>query len=104
MGVDTEYVFAKYLWISGWCLFWYRDTYVRHDYFSANTDEHMQSSKKPSKALELKQIKPPLLDQAASYPSVHLEGFPQHKFYYIQICELSQFWEAAKESKWTLAK
>lgn len=59
----------------------------------------MQSLQKPSNALELKQIKPPLLDQAASHPSVHLEGFPQHKFYYIQICELSQILRSSKREQ-----
>lgn len=57
------------------------------------------SLQKLSHALELKQINTPLLDQAASHPSVHLEGFPQHKFYYIQICELSQILRSSKREQ-----
>lgn len=51
--------------------------------------------------MELKQIKPPLLDQTASYPSVHLEGFTQDKFDYVQIFEISQTLRSSKKDKLT---
>lgn len=55
------------------------------------------SLQKLSNTLELEQIKPPLLDQATSHPSVHLEGFPQYKFDYIKLFELSQILRSSKK-------